>query len=163
MPTKQVPIKDATATQLKQFARLHLGLQTPQSESRDKLEARIREVHADTTIPVEVEDDAAAAPPVGAPPPPATPAQEAVVEAKARKLERIQIARQDGNGGDRPVPVSVNGKTMLIPRGEPVAVPEEYAEALRNAKQTVYDKNSDESLGEAREVPAYPVSYLGAA
>lgn len=87
---------------------------------------------------------------------------------KKRLCCRVVIQKMDPMvypGGDEPVPVGVNGTAMLIPRGEPVTIPVEYAEVLENAEKFVYseyDPSSDFGRGGLREpqiVKEYPFSY----
>lgn len=60
---------------------------------------------------------------------------------------------------DKPAVVSVNGRTMLVPRGEPVEIPYRYYLALKNAVRTIIDQ--DGSGGETRrDVPAHPYSII---
>jgi hypothetical protein len=77
---------------------------------------------------------------------------------------RIMLHKTDKAGGSRPVPVGVNGRIMLIPRGEQVWVPEPYVQVLKNAVELQYppyDSDGDflGGLKEPEEVPAYPFSY----
>lgn len=51
---------------------------------------------------------------------------------------RINIFKDDQNKGE-PIPVSVNGRTMLIPVGTTVPIPLRYFLALKEAITTVYD------------------------
>lgn len=70
-----------------------------------------------------------------------------------------------------PVPVALNGRMMLIPRGRPVTISREYFNVLRDARQEIYAEYEgpkpgtfdDEGggLGEAMIVQAYPYSVLG--
>lgn len=77
---------------------------------------------------------------------------------------RIQLQTTDKEGGDQPVPVGLNGMVMLVPRGRPVWVREEYVEILKASTELVYpeydqEKNLLGGLGEPREVMSYPFAY----
>jgi hypothetical protein len=80
------------------------------------------------------------------------------------KSVKIIIQTSDRAGGDRPVPVGVNGRIMLIPRGTPVWVPESYVEVLKHAVEHAYDEYDADSnifggLQARKDVSAYPFSY----
>ena len=69
----------------------------------------------------------------------------------------IVVATTEGDGGDRPVCLRVNGVNFLVPRGKPVWVPKRYVEALDHAVKDVYDP-TDNGLSEPRKVHNYPFS-----
>jgi len=76
---------------------------------------------------------------------------------------RINIGIQEEAGGNEPVPVGVNGKIMLIPRGKDVDIPESYLEALQHAVTYKYDSLPD-GMGinpVPREVQLYPFQIRG--
>lgn len=72
----------------------------------------------------------------------------------------IHIPKQTGPGGERHVPVSVNGRLMLIPRGKNVEVPYRYYEALLNAMETRFEeipaKGDKPAELKTTDVLAYP-------
>jgi hypothetical protein len=71
----------------------------------------------------------------------------------------LMIPQQDPRfepGGDKPVCVTINGKNLLIPRGEWVDVPYAYAAALANAKTTLYASDDRRGLTWAGEGYQYP-------
>lgn len=72
---------------------------------------------------------------------------------------RILIPETEGQDGERPVYVSVNGRNIGIPRGEPVYVARKYIHALENASQMVYAK-ADKGLGTGRLVKRFNFSYV---
>ena len=109
---------------------------------------------------------AVAAPqPTYAPAPTAAPAGETPANAvdpgsyQRGPKAKIIIARDEKPGGDRPVFVAVNGKSMLIPRAEPCDVGLPYVEALAHATQTLYDMDEEGNIT-SREVPLYPMQIL---
>ena len=72
-------------------------------------------------------------------------------------MMRIHVNITEEAGGNEPVPVSVNGKVMLIPRGKDVDVPAEYVEVLQHAISHKYDPLPDGGMNPVpREVPLYP-------
>lgn len=65
----------------------------------------------------------------------------------------VTVHADKGEGGNQAVFVSVNGQAFQIPRGKPVDVPLEVAQALENAVETIYDGG-----GAGREAPRYAVT-----
>ncbi len=66
------------------------------------------------------------------------------------KLVRIYI---DSEGGDEPVPVCINGYTVLIPVGEWVDVPEPIAAVLQQSRRIVEGskkRNKDFAAGKEK-------------
>ena len=79
---------------------------------------------------------------------------------KWREYAMIQIPNQPTPGGKDPVQPNVNGRRAQIKRGQPVAVPVEYVEALQNAVEIEWESDLERGLKEPREVQRYPFSYL---
>lgn len=155
MSQKTIPIDKANERQLRDFAESHLGMTLPPNARIETLRAKVAAAWNKEEIPV----------PVDAQP----EAVQAGVQAgqlraapisDAKSKVKLIIQRTDEAGGDEPVPVGVNGKVMLIPRGEEVEVPEPYFEALKNAVKLVYDPLKDGGLSPPREVPMYPYQVL---
>lgn len=71
----------------------------------------------------------------------------------------LLIHKTEGDTGSTHVPVSVNGKTWLIRRGEDVTVPRFIVEVLKNAIKDIYVQDDVTKQIVKREVPAYPFSY----
>ena len=84
--------------------------------------------------------------------------------AKASKSDmvRLILSEQSGAGGDRPVPVGVNGKIMLIPRGEEVEIPRSYFEVLKAAQTQITNQESEHGILKTRDVSSYPFQLLSA-
>ena len=80
---------------------------------------------------------------------------------KMRVYYRILIPMEDKPGGEEPVPLSVNGVAMYVPRGEPCEVPEEYVEVLEHAIMFRYEEYTSGigGLGRPTEVLATPFSF----
>ncbi len=148
---KQVKIADASEQQLRDFGRDTLGLTLPPNCKIETLKAKIQAAWDKDYVVV---DDAEAPEPInGKSPQPVTDEQQG----PEREMVRVFINITDDAGGDEPVPVSVNGKAMLIPRNENCDIPVEYYEVLKNAVQHKYDPLPDGGLNPVpRLVPKYP-------
>lgn len=152
MANMQKPIEKATVQELRDFATKHLGLECG-NLTKAELAANIKTAWAQPYILVED---------------PETPndhQQPARVVDPNADLKpgyvRMIIQIVDEPGGEEPVPVGVNGKVMLIPRGEKVDVPERYWEALRHAERFVYDAMRDGGINPVpRKVSAFPHQVL---
>lgn len=73
------------------------------------------------------------------------------------KYVGLMIHKTEGDSESVQVPVSVNGKTWLIRRGENVSVPDYVVEVLRNAVKDVFHTDNEGQLVH-RQVPSYPFS-----
>lgn len=79
---------------------------------------------------------------------------------KAKQVEQTEdrkmltIHATDGDGGSDNVFASVNGYAYYIKRGQPVSVPDEVIEVLKNATVTKYRQGKDGQT-EAYEVPRH--------
>lgn len=88
---------------------------------------------------------------------PAAVQPKAVKASKAKQddsRKMLTIHASDGDGGSDNVFVSVNGYAYYIKRGEPVAVPDEVIEVLKNATVTKYRQDKDGKTV-AYEVPRH--------
>lgn len=153
MSDKTVPLKEATAEQMRTFAKNSLGMAFPANTKEETMRAKIASAWAKPEIPVASADadDADALPP--SPPRPVTAEQQK----PGKKMVRIIIAQTEEPGGADPVPVGVNGSVMIIPRGKEVDIPLAYFEVLKNAVQDRYVTDEEGNiLAEPRKVPAYP-------
>jgi hypothetical protein len=74
----------------------------------------------------------------------------------------VMIQRQPGDGGDEPVTVAVNGKTLRIERGKPQLIRRPYYEALKNSEERHFDFREGDGATELtpRMVPSYPHSKV---
>ncbi len=157
--TDRIKIADATPAQLREFGTNTLGLELHGRETAAMMTAKFAEVG------YNVDDFAPQAPtvvPSGGPN--GDVAFNTRIRADGVKEILINIHIQDKAGGDKPVPVGVNGKIMLIERGTPSWVPESYVEALDHAEEDVYDEYQGGTgnlggLNKARKVLSYPFSY----
>lgn len=75
-------------------------------------------------------------------------AETPVAPPKKQRKVRVMINQQDGPDGKFDVTLGVNGKVLLIKRGEEVEIPEEYFFVLRDAKidQLVRNPGEEEQV-----------------
>lgn len=158
---KQIPIAEATAAQLREFARDALGLpDIKDTANKAQLLAQIQAAWDKPHIVVSVVDESL----------PARRTAKAAIaeETPDNHPEKVTVLIhvQEEKGGDRPVELSVNGKIMLVPRGVEAEIPWPYYIALKHAEQHFYDPlpvNDQESGGlnpEPRKVMRYPFSRV---
>lgn len=147
----KVALSEATRDQLMAFAENVLGINPPHNIGVETLRAKVYEAWGKDEITVEDQADHPAQ--EGSAPVPVTAEQKAA----DRKMVKVIIHKTDEPGGDEPVPVGVNGKVMLVPRGTQVSIPEEYYHVLNNASRLHYDTDSNGSLiMPPREIHQYP-------
>lgn len=144
-----ININEATGPQLVWFAQNVLNIEGVRPNmSKAEMIAKIRAVgHDRDTIEVEHIE-------------PAKPKAASDSDGGADKV-RIIIPASDAPGGQDPVPVSVNGSAMLIPRDQECEIPYPYYEALKNAVRQVFTPLSDGGISPPKSVPAYPFSRVG--
>ena len=152
-------IADATVLELHNFAVIDMGLDGIKiNDKRETIIAKLAQAgYGLSTITVPNPAAAVVLKESGA------PAMNRRVAKDGTTEVRIILHRTDKAGGSRPVPVGVNGKIMLIPRGESVWVPEAYVEVLQNAIEFQYPPYDGETdflggLKDPEQVPAYPFS-----
>lgn len=150
----KIAFSRAKAEDLRQFAVEHLGLEVAQGAPRADMIALIKTAWDEDHILVEPASDEPAPVSIAAAAPAAPPAGKV----------RIIIDQQEGPGGSEPVFLSVNGRAMLVPRGEEVDIPAHYFEVLKNAERHVYDVDKESRMSNApRVVPQYPHRVISAA
>jgi len=148
----KIKIENAKSYQLRKFAIEVLGLEMKAGESTTALKARIASVYEGDSFDVEDEDIV-------------SPAQKRkaidITSDEAPGKVTIIISKTNEPGGSQDVPVAVNGRAMLVPRGKPVEIPEHYFEALKNAEIGIYDELPEGGINpEPRLVPAYPYQRI---
>ncbi len=154
MATIKKPISEATRDELLSYARLALGMQDLAGNiSRDAVLSHVVTAlgSADATIEVATPDAPslqAGIAPGAATPPRAAPADEPMVS--------LTIHEGRDEDGKRPVFVAVNGRGILLPRGQKITIKWKYFHVLENAVQTHFSPNL--STGEVTETsaPLYP-------
>lgn len=72
----------------------------------------------------------------------------------------IMVPESEEGGAEQQVYLAVNGKNMIVPRGQPVAIPKHYYEVLVNSIRKVPVVNESNQITGWRNVPAYPFSVL---
>lgn len=155
-----IKIADATVDQLRWFVTAVLGIDLGPNPN-----IRIETLHSKIASAGYQRDEITVPASLGAPAPVAAPADEAPSHAidpgsyQRGPKAKILIDRQEGPGGDRPVFVAVNGKSMLIPRAVPCEVGLPYVEVLANAVQTLHDMDEEGNIT-SRDVPLYPMRIL---
>jgi len=180
--TKRIPISEATPQQLRSFAETVLGLETSRTMNGPTLIGKIRAVGYNLDdIPAEMPGDGARkVSQVGLsgswqtfyvedPKRPGRPKMETDVPAGKKPVPqphvKIRIPVSAKPGGDEPVPVSVNGRAIYIPRNTDCAVPLKYVEVLMQAEEfhyPEYDQSADlmGGLKEPTMVKSYDLSVL---
>lgn len=146
--SKTIRLAEASKAQMRHFAETHLGIAIHPNANEETVRAKV--AAAWNRDEIEVPDEPAPAPQEGSAPRPVTAAQKPPEKGKVRVL----IAKTEEPGGEDDVPISVNGRAMLVPRGREVEIPAHYFEVLRNAVRTVYDSLPDGGMV-PREVPRY--------
>jgi hypothetical protein len=153
MSDKKIKLNEATEPQLRSFAESYLGMTFPANTKPETIRAKVMAAWTKEEIMVEDEEPKAAL--TGQPP--RTPKGK---EPSPDKV-RIIIQRTEEAGGDEPVPVGVNGKIMLVPRGEEVEIPVSYFEVLKNAVKDIYEPIKEGGINPVpRKVPSYPFQRL---
>lgn len=150
---KTIEISEATDEQLREFANLTLGLSMPANTLRETVLSKLSQAWDKTFIfqsdPVHPQASAQE----GDTPAPVTEDQEP----PEIPMVRIHINETEESGGRDPVPVGVNGKVMLIPRGKAVDIPETYYKVLNNAISHKFDPLPGGGIDpNPRTVPLYP-------
>lgn len=127
-----IPFNEATREQLFDYATNVLGLDVGQGTNNSRLIELIRKTNSGAQgIDVEATSE-----PI---------VRSAEITGPGRKAYstdptiEVNVNNQEGRGGDRPVPVSVNGDQILIRRNEWVKIPYRFYLAMMNAVQTTYE------------------------
>lgn len=89
----------------------------------------------------------------GAPEPLMLAAQDGAVVEEERK--KLKVFNGEGDDGNRPVKVSVNGKAYLIPRDTEVMAPIAVINVLKDAVETRWTQNPDTREMISRDVPRF--------
>ena len=127
MPQKT--LDEARVDEIRRFAAKHCGLEIHPNANKATAMQRLSAVWGRPYIEVSEEDVVQASEEIR---------QAAVPE--GRKPEdawyKIKIARSDRTNEDQFVPVGVNGRMLLIPRGEEVEIRAPYLEVLRRSDRS---------------------------
>jgi len=165
MSLKTIPIAEATATQIAQFAREVVGIPgTAHTLGKEKIVAMIRQAGYEKDE-IEIQEKPTTSE-VGSP----IKAMQALgggrggildQNSKTDKRVKIVIAVQDTPGGADPVDLSVNGVAMRIPRGVECLIPYRYFEVLQNAKQEIAEVDGNGVIIGWRSAHTYPFNVHG--
>lgn len=153
MTHRKIPIKDASAAQLRKFAIEHLGLEVKGSMNRQALIALIGQAWTEEDIRVEE------APPEAVQSHGAR-ARASLADGLKPGYARVQIHVSEEPGGTDPVPLGVNGSIMLVERGKDQDIPYRYYIVLKNAIKYQYDMDGDKINPIPRQIPQYPFSVI---
>ena len=148
---KTIPIAEASEAQLLYFATTVLGLDIhPAVRKRETILSKISTASDATEITVPDEDPVAAAP---VPQP-----ETGHVPAHERPPVIVKIAITEAVDGEEAVPLSLNGKAMLVPRGRWCEIPYPYyAGPLLHAVEDRYEALPDGGMSTTpRKVSRYP-------
>lgn len=127
-----IDLNSLTVSQLKEQARI-LGIEIKGSPTASQLREKILAVLNDGDV-TDLEEPAIA----------------------QTNSDWVTIVVAEDEKDQQPAYVGVNAKSYRIRRGEPVSVPPEVVEVLRNAKQRIPQKD-----GTYKNVPTYPFSIVG--
>ena len=149
-------IEQASAEEVREFARIAFGLDIASGAHKTTVMAQLEAVGY-------ISDEITIYDPTQ--PTQSTATAGTVKNEQGKDCYRILIPEEDKAGGQEPVPVSVQGSAMLVPRGKPCLVPVAYVEALQNAVSYFYERSEGPlgGIGRRREVPAIPYQILPAA
>lgn len=168
MPVKtvKIPIEDATDDQLREFASLVLALDSTKLGNRQTMLGLIQAAWPQDFITKQVEVDALGQ----------VQDQKSVQDILPQQRLRgsidedeprvtVRIMQTEMPGGRDPVPIGVNGVTVVAQRNMDVSMPYRFYLALLNAVRTVVDQIPDPSNPRMREtieiqVTNYPVTVV---
>ncbi len=136
---KIVLFDDATDEQLKHYATVMLGLNLGGNPNikRTTILSRIAQAHPEKDAIEIDEDDVQPAPVVGASSPPQQ--RPGAFAGAGTDTVIILIDRQEGKVGGQPVPLSFNGKCMLVPRARWSQIPKAFFEVLKDAVEEQFE------------------------
>lgn len=181
---KKIPIAQATAAQLREFATVHQGLDVDKAATADQIRAKLRQSSYDLdTIDVaepKVQSaspqrivgtgltravDSSGRPKASSLPPDLFEHRDLDDEERRLRDESVVdviIASTGLKGEENPVPVSVNGTAQLIKRGERSTIRWPYYVALMNAKKLVHETDPDGRIIAEHSAPAYQITAYDA-
>lgn len=156
MPTKTIPLAEATADDLRYFAGTIHGLDVRSNASRPTVLAKLDEAGIDYSGGIIV--DAVEKAPLD----PTQFGKQAIMPAEAKSASRWRVMIQHQDGGEDPVMLGFQGHFISVKRGVEVAIPATHLESLENAKVLVYPKDANGVIiGEPKEQPRFAYSIFG--
>lgn len=175
---KTVSVEAATLDELKWFLKQQLNIE-PKSTDVAKLRATVEMSYDKDTFEVPVTITGGPQMPAGKTSAPlrqgvAGTTKEAPVTKGSALVDKtsdgdprvkIYIPAQPGPGGNRNVPVSVNGRTILLPRNKEIVIAYRFYDAMRIAVERQCTHSVDPAGGahpieEWRDVQSYPFSVI---
>lgn len=154
---KTIPIGEASEDQLRLFAINTLGIDIKASAKKETVLARIQAAWNKPDIAIAESESEADSSGSMAVPQPVTGAQQAPADG----MVRLTIGVTEEAGGSDRVQLGVNGKVMLVPRGEVVEIPEAFFESLVHAVQDKYESMRDGGMNPVpMKVQLYPFQVL---
>jgi len=168
MPTKTIklPIEEASDDQLRQFAKLVLALDETKLGNRQTMLGLIQSAWPQDFITQQVEVDAMGQVQDQSVTQEILPQQRlrgSIDEDEPRVT--VRIMQTEMPGGRDPVPIGVNGVTVVAQRNMDVSMPYRFYLALLNAVRTVVDQIPDPNNPRMREtieiqVTNYPITVI---
>lgn len=151
MSDKKIALAQASEEQLRTFAETHLGISLPQGAKIETLRAKVAAAWNKDEIIIQSDAQNQAQ----------SEGRRAAPASASNGKVKLIIQRTDDAGGDEPVPVGVNGRVMLVPRGEEVEIPKSYFEVLKNAVKHIYEPLKDGGMNPIpRKVAMYPYQVI---
>lgn len=149
MPTIVKPISECTVTELRKYAQEVMGLEVAATANRAQIIAKLASVMQGDHIQIDAAEEANHPP--------------LKQEDDPGEYVTVIIASTEEVGGKEPVWVSVNGRGMFIPRGQPAKIHKRYEHVLKNAVRTVYEQEVTNGIpGDivGRAVHSYPYTVI---
>jgi hypothetical protein len=166
--TKKIKVENATDAEIARFLSWS-GLDVPADADRNRLLAMLSSISEGKTIQVidepgagegqEVRTGDVVAERSGLNKTPPSPDDEKAWKAWLQEKVSIQIDTEDKPGGDDPLPVKHDGRTIFIPRGKTVKVARKFVKILEDAVAVRYDNDDNEGLVNKRIIKTIPWRY----
>lgn len=142
-------VDDASVEDLRDFAITTCGLDLRANASRSTVIAALSDAQIDVSQGIPVSSTASSNPGLG---------KRESMPKEIASTDRVQVLIAKEKGAIDPVPVSVNGFTISIRRGERVSIPRPHLEVLQNSLE--HDYPTDENgkiIGDPSEVSRFPL------
>lgn len=156
---KTILFKDATDAELMHYATVMLGLNLGGNPKikRETIIGRISQAHPDKDAIEIDEDDVQPQPQARTASPPKQPAGAFSGGGSGGDTVIILIDRQEGKIGSQPIPLSFNGRCMLVERGKWSQIPKAFFEVLKDAVEEQYEPLEGGGIAaEPTMVPRFP-------
>lgn len=160
--TQRIAIEEATAAQLRTFARMALGLDIHDKENKPTIEAKLETAgyHA-RQITIMAEPDAAgmSMPEISGG---AAPYVHQFKNGVKKTFVNIRLFADPQNPNQKPLFLGHNGISLYVPFGKAVALPVQFLNCLDDAVQKLGEWDRDSETGGVvwRDVQSYPYQFL---